>query len=237
MKKRQLARLLPSCLMAGLMITAQAMPVLADEKEDPMAGQMAFAQCEEYINIRSEASTEGEVTAKIYNNGSVIIEEEEGDWYKIRSGNAKGYVKAEYFATGEEAKAIAEKIAYRVATVYPNELNIRANPGEESNVIGNAVKNQELEVVAWEGDWMKVALSADEFGYINAYYVDYQTYYPVAETLEEEAARLKAEQISAESTDFSGDGAVLPEANSSETDAAGTEEGRVRGESRAEDYQ
>ena len=119
MKKRQLAWLLPSCLLAGLTIAVQSMPALASEETDSLVGHMAFAQCEEYINIRSEASTEGEVTAKIYNNGSAIIEEVDGEWYKIRSGNAEGYVKAEYFATGKEAEAIAEKIAYNVATVYP----------------------------------------------------------------------------------------------------------------------
>ena len=198
MKKRRLAWMLPSCLMAGLLAGVQAMPVLAAEEDDSLIGQMAFAQCEEYINIRDEASTDGQVTAKIYNNDSAIIEEEAGDWYKITSGNAEGYVKAEYFVTGEAADAIAEQVAYHVAKVYPNELNIRANPDEGSGVIASAGKDQELEVVAWDGDWMKVALSADEFGYVNAYYVDYKTYYPVAETLEEEQARLQAEQNAAQ---------------------------------------
>lgn len=198
MKKKRLAWMLPSCLMAGLLAGVQAMPVLAAEEDDSLIGQMAFAQCEEYINIRDEASTDGQVTAKIYNNDSAIIEEEAGDWYKITSGNAEGYVKAEYFVTGEAADAIAEQVAYHVAKVYPNELNIRANPDEGSGVIASAGKDQELEVVAWDGDWMKVALSADEFGYVNAYYVDYKTYYPVAETLEEEQARLQAEQNAAQ---------------------------------------
>ena len=76
-----------------------------------MNGQMAFAQCEEYINIRQNPDTDSEVVAKIYNHGAAEIEEQDGDWYKIRSGNAEGYVKAEYFATGEEAEAIAEQAA------------------------------------------------------------------------------------------------------------------------------
>ena len=41
---------------------------------------------------------------------------------------------------------------------------------------------------------MKVALGGDVYGYVNAYYVDYKTYYPMAETIEEEQARLSAEQ-------------------------------------------
>ena len=58
-----------------------------------------------------------------------------------------------------------------------------------------AYASDELEVVQYEGDWMKVALGGDSYGYINAYYVDYDTYYATAETLEEEQARLDQEWL------------------------------------------
>ena len=167
-----------------------------------LTGQMAFAQCEEYINIRSGASTDSEVVAKIYNNGSVTILEQTGDWYKIQSGNAEGYVKAEYFATGEAADAIAQEAAYNVAVVHPDELNVRMQPSEDTDVIDVAHHQDELEVVAYDGDWMKVALGGDVYGYVNAYYVDYKTYYPQAVTLEEEQARLEAEQAAAEAATY-----------------------------------
>jgi cell wall-associated NlpC family hydrolase len=58
-----------------------------------------------------------------------------------------------------------------------------------------AYSSDELEVVAYEGDWMKVALGGDTYGYVNAYYVGYDTYYATAETLEEEQARLDQEWL------------------------------------------
>ena len=200
MKKR--AMMLASlCLTATLTISGP-MSILAgatEAAETDLTGQLAFAQCEEYINIRSSASTEGEVTAKIYNNGAVTILGQEGDWYEVKSGNAVGYVKAEYFATGEEAEQIAGEIAYNVAKVHPEYLNIRSGPSEDYSLVTVAEQSDELEVVAYDGDWMKVALGDDVYGYVNAYYVAYETYYPVAETLEEEQARLQAEQEAAES--------------------------------------
>ena len=63
-------------------------------------GTQAFAQCDEYINVRSGADTNSEVVGKVYNNGSVTILGQTGDWYEVQSGNVTGYVKAEYFATG-----------------------------------------------------------------------------------------------------------------------------------------
>ena len=68
----------------------QTEPVL----DTSMSGQMAFAQCEEYINVRSSASADSEVVGKVYNNGSVTILGQIGDWYEVQSGNATGYVKA-----------------------------------------------------------------------------------------------------------------------------------------------
>ncbi|MCD8346683.1 MAG: SH3 domain-containing protein, partial [Lachnospiraceae bacterium] len=183
------------------------------ETEDPMVGELIFAQCEEYINIRAEASTDGEVTAKIYNNGSATVLSVEGEWYEITSGNAHGYVKAEYFATGEEAAAIAEEVAYNVATVKAEFLNIRAEASTDSELIDVAKENDEIEVVLYGEDWMKVALGNDVYGYIKADYVDYATYYPVAETLEEEKARLIAEGLLSEEE----------AAQTEETDAAETE--------------
>ena len=160
---------------------------------DAEKGELIFAQCEEYINVRSEADENSEVVAKLYNDGSATVEEtEDNGWYKIRSGNAEGYVKAESFATGEQAKEIADQVAYNVAVVNAEALNIRTAPSEESDVIDVAEQSQELEVVDTSGDWATVALGNDVYGFIHPDYCEYKTYYPTAVTLEEEAAREEA---------------------------------------------
>ena len=238
--KKGLSKAVSFCMMIGLLAQSLYIPAMAEEAATEIAaesdtdtslvGTLAFAQCEEYINIRESASTDSAVTAKIYNNGSATIEEQDGDWYKIRSGNAEGYVKAEYFVTGEAADAVAQKAAYNVAMVHPTDLNIRSDANEDSEVLATAHEKDELEVVAWDGDWMKVALGGDVYGYVNAYYVDYKTYYPTAETIEEEQARLSAEQEAAEAADYeaSDDTAeVLPEETCEEPvvdDSSDTEE-------------
>ena len=224
--KRRISKLLSLGVMISSILTSmQAVPAAAEEQSDAAAtGTLAFAQCEEYINIRQNPDTDSEVVAKIYNHGAAEIEEQDGDWNKIRSGNAEGYVKAEYFATGAEAETIAEQAAYRVAEVYPDQLNVRTEPSEDSDVVTTASKDQELEVVSWDGDWMKVALGDDVYGYINAYYVGYNVYYPQAETLEEEQARLAAEQQAAESwNDASEISAENPQETVPETEAPYTE--------------
>ena len=34
---------------------------------------LGFAQCSEYLNVRSGADREGEIVGKLYNNGSAIV--------------------------------------------------------------------------------------------------------------------------------------------------------------------
>ena len=188
-----------SCILAaGLTMNLAGVVNAADTEK----GELIFAQCENYINIRSEADENSEVVAKLYNDGSATLEETEEDgWYKIKSGNATGYVKAEYFATGEEAKEIADKVAYNVAVVNAEALNVRATPSEESTVIDVASQSDELEVVDTSGEWTTVALGNDVYGFIHPDYCEYKTYYPTAVTLEEEAAaKAEADRQAAEAS-------------------------------------
>ena len=188
-----------SCILAaGLTMNLAGVVNAADAEK----GELIFAQCENYINIRSEADENSEVVAKLYNDGSATLEETEEDgWYKIKSGNATGYVKAEYFATGEEAKEIADKVAYNVAVVNAEALNVRATPSDESTVIDVAGQSDELEVVDTSGEWTTVALGNDVYGFIHPDYCEYKTYYPTAVTLEEEAAaKAEADRQAAEAS-------------------------------------
>ena len=179
-----------SCILAAGLTMNLAGVVNAADAE---TGELIFAQCESYINIRSEADENSEVVAKLYNDGSATVEETDEDgWYKIKSGNAIGYVKSEYFATGEQAKEIADKVAYNVAVVNAEALNVRATPSEESTVIDVASESEELEVVDTSGEWATVALGNDVYGFVHPDYCEYKTYYPTAVTLEEEAAREEA---------------------------------------------
>jgi cell wall-associated NlpC family hydrolase len=153
------------------------------------ADELIFAQCDEYINVRTDADIDSNLVGKIYNNNAATVLEEDGDWIKIKSGNVEGWVCRDYFTTDE---AVAQNAAYNVAEVYPEVLNVRMSPSEDSDTVGIATVGDELEVVDYEGDWAKICLQDGTYGYVSAYYVGYNTYYGTAETLEEEADRLDA---------------------------------------------
>ena len=65
------------------------------EEEMPAADQpeLAVAIAPNYVNIRKEPSTEGEVLGKLYRNTVGVIEAAEEGWYYITSGSVSGYVR------------------------------------------------------------------------------------------------------------------------------------------------
>ena len=74
-----------------------------------------------------------------------------------------------------------------------NNLNIRSEATTEASVIGQAMAGDRLLVIEELDGWVKVATD-DGDGYVSADYVSCKNYYKVAESIEEEKARLKKEE-------------------------------------------
>ena len=144
-----------------------------------------------YINIRSAPTTESDVVGKLYSHSAVTVLGLEGEWYRIHSGSCEGYIKSDYIIAGDEE--LAKSISTRTAVVNVNNLNIRSEATTEASVIGQAMAGDRLLVIEELDGWVKVATD-DGDGYVSADYVSCKNYYKVAESIEEEKARLKKEE-------------------------------------------
>ncbi len=163
----------------------------AEEEKEP---ELAVAQVSSYLNVRNQPGLEGEVVGKLYHDSvGEIIGEEEGGWLKITSGTVEGFIKAEYAIRGEEGAAKAEEVGVRQAKVEADALRLRTEASTESEII-TLLPNEEVVQVEEELEgWVKVD-AGEEQGYVSADYVDLYTVHPVAESREEEEARLKREE-------------------------------------------
>ncbi len=144
-----------------------------------------------YINIRSAATTESEVVGKLYSQSAVTVLGTEGEWYQIHSGNCEGYIKMDYIITGDEE--LAKSISTRTAVVNVDSLNIRDNMSTEGTVLGQVNTGDRLLILEELDGWVKVATD-DGDGYVSADYVSCKNFFKVAESREEEEARLKKEE-------------------------------------------
>ena len=163
----------------------------ASEDEQDFRG-LVIARVNNYVNVRSIPSEEGEIVGKLYDKSVGEFEEEVDGWYKITSGNCSGYVKAEYCVTGDEAQALAKEVGTTYAVVNTTTLKVRQEASTDSAVLGLVPIEEELVVVEELDGWVKVAIEEGD-GYVSREYVNLRTDFVHAESKEEEEARLAGE--------------------------------------------
>lgn len=155
---------------------------------------LVIAQVNDYVNVRSMPSEEGEILGKLYDDSVGEFISEQDGWYEIKSGSVQGFVKAEYVVTGDEAVALAKEVGKRIATVNTTTLFVREEATTESSVVGMVPIEDELSVTeegVTEG-WIKVSIEEGE-GYVSTEFVELSTEFVKAESKAEEEARLEAE--------------------------------------------
>lgn len=158
---------------------------------------IAVSQVTDYVNIREQANTNSKILGKIYNNCAATIletvEGEGGSWYRIQSGSVNGFIKAQYFITGQEAETLAQSIGREFATVSADNLRLREEPNLTSNVLTMISSGSRYVVQGEEGDFYKVEVDADLIGYIAKSYCKVEVEFDQAVSLEEEREKLEEE--------------------------------------------
>ncbi len=166
---------------------------LAAKKEEEGFKSLVIAKVNDYVNVRSIPSEEGEILGKLYDKSVGEFVSEQDGWYEITSGSVTGYVKGEYCVTGEDAVSLAKAVGTRIATVNTTTLYVREEPTTESSVIGMVPIGDELLVMEELDGWAKVNIEEGD-GYISLDYVTLSTEFVKAESKAEEEARLAREE-------------------------------------------
>lgn len=162
-------------------------------EEEESFKNLVIAKVNDYVNVRSIPSEEGEIVGKLYNKSVGSFIEEEDGWYKISSGSVEGYVKGEYCVTGDAAVDYAKEVGTRIATVTTTTLKVREQPGLEETVLGLVPIEDELIVTEELDGWVKVNIEEGD-GYVSMDYVTLSTEFVKAESIAEEKARLAKEE-------------------------------------------
>ncbi len=165
---------------------------------DSEYANLAIAQCNAYVNVRSGPGTDYEVVGKMY-DGSVAeiqeeVEEADGLWFRVVSGSVDGYIKSDYFKYGEELIDIIDDYIQHYAVVQASILNVRCDADLEADRIGYLGSGERVKVVEDCGDWLQVEYSEDKTGYVAKEYTVIEDEYISAKSLAEEEAELAAKR-------------------------------------------
>lgn len=192
---------------------------IVDVVDNREYADLVIAQVTDYVNIRSGPGTNHEILGKLYNNSVGHFVEEENGWAKITSGSVTGYVSEEYVVKGVDALKIAKDVEVTLAVIDTPVLNVRADSTTESRILGTFGKGEELVVIDTEDGFAKVDYN-NKTGYISLDYVKLHTEFVEAESIEEERARLAAEEKARKAAQAAAEAAIRAQKAKEEAAAA-----------------
>lgn len=185
----------------GTEVASEEAPDEDADEEDDEYKNLAIADVNNYVNVRSKPDTTSEIVGKMY-DGSVAevlskVGQGEDEWFQVVSGNVEGYIKAEYFIYGDDAQNVIEEYIIRYAVIKADRLNVREQPDVNTKRIGyinhgEKVKIVSLDVEAVQGQWIKVQYTSNKEGYVSADFVTVEESFIYAKSIEEEQAELAA---------------------------------------------
>ncbi|WP_310601959.1 C40 family peptidase [Anaerosporobacter sp.] len=175
-----------------------------EEKEEPVSeyANVGISIAPTYVNVRKEANTDSEILGKLYKGCAATILETKGEWVKIKSGNVKGYINAEYLAIGFDAEELVEKYGTKIATVNTTTLKVREKKSTDSRVLTMIPIDESYVVLKEYDEWVKVSIDggSDEdedngvVGYVSKEFVNITVEFETAISVEEEEAKKKQEE-------------------------------------------
>lgn len=172
-----------------------------ESKESKMFSDIAIARVsggqEDYVNVRKKPTAKSKRVGKIYNNcGARIVETTKSGWYKIVSGNCRGYIKAEYFVTGKKAQSNALDNGYVFANVKDSGVHVRKSANTKGSVVTNVYHNENYVIKKFsdDGKWVKVKIGDGISGWVSSDYVKVSVDMETAITNAEEKAQIKAQK-------------------------------------------
>ena len=164
-----------------------------NDKYDQWADKV-MADVDEYLYIRAEADASSEAIGKLRAGDVATLVDVFDGWYEIESGNAHGFVSADYCITGIDAYECALDVCDTYATTDVNGLRIRSEESEDSKILKVVPQGTKLTVNTdaeeIEG-WISVSYEGNT-GYVKSDFVQVDMATGEAITLEEEAAAIAA---------------------------------------------
>lgn len=92
---------------------------------------MAFANVQSFLYIRSKPTTDSEWVGKLYPDYAAKIIGPVGEWTQVQSGSVTGYVYSDYILIGKNAEQKAQEMVQSSGTESPDEAFTYAESKEE----------------------------------------------------------------------------------------------------------
>ncbi len=99
-----------------------------------------------YLNVRQKPKKSSKIVGKMTKNAGCHIYSIKKGWAKIVSGEVKGYVKASYLTTDEEAEELATEVGRECVEIQTDSLRVRALPSTSAPIYSVVSEGEEFTI-------------------------------------------------------------------------------------------
>lgn len=128
----------------------------------------------DYVNIRSQATTDSEILGVVEKDSEVNVVYQDGNWSQIVYNDQVAWVSSYYisFVNGD-ASEVPSSEASNIVTVFDTESNVRSTPSTSSDVVGRAPAGATYTYLATVNGWHKIQYDENTVGYIADFLVEF----------------------------------------------------------------
>ena len=177
-------------------IDATLQEATATQQVDSQWEDRLMVNVKDSLNVRSKPSEDSKIVGKMFPGSAAKILKMEGDWVKIKSGNVKGYVKAEYCVFGEDAEKLAKKQGCYYAIAQSDGLRVRGAASTDSKIYTVVDKGSRFKLSRKESkssDWVAIQYQGKR-AFVSAEYVETSLVLGKALTIKEYQKQLAEEE-------------------------------------------
>ncbi len=130
------------------------------------------------LNVRNDATTTGEIVAKIQRGDRISVIGEWGDWLQIEADDQFGFIKKEYTSTEMVFRAVDETLY-----VKGTSLNVRDTYTTEGALLVELDQGDQVHRTGIGDEWSRIIFEDGREGYVASKYLTKKTSADVSESL------------------------------------------------------
>ncbi|MGI8383232.1 SH3 domain-containing protein [Robertmurraya sp. P23] len=130
------------------------------------------------LNVRSTASTSGNILGKLQKGSTVSILSVENSWVKIQYNGQTAWVSKEFVEISSTSsqpsvpnQTNTNSSSGLIGTITATTLNVRSTGSLSGKIVGTVSKGQAFEILAEENNWAKIKLKNGQFGWVASWYL------------------------------------------------------------------
>lgn len=130
------------------------------------------------LNVRSTASTSGNILGKLQKGSTVSILSVESNWVKIQYNGQAAWISKEFVEMSSTSsqpsvpnQTNTNSSSGLLGTITATTLNVRSTGSLSGKIVGTVSKGQAFEILAEENNWAKIKLKNGQLGWVASWYL------------------------------------------------------------------